>query len=194
MLNPAAPWQMWGSAVRLPIETTGLSIGRATEQIARVNYRRPDTWRFLLAARLLEAVNANPVVATLTIDYVVVPGVGRALVEIDDRNALTPANHPAFCRFVYSFVGGPGAVLPIGQLKWTTATRSPLLDDTDPASSIELHHFVAQDIQCTARLMLDSRPSPSSAVVELHAFFAPAVHIRPDWASEDYRGGETGGT
>lgn len=194
--NPIAPWHMWGTSEVLDIETTGASEGRADRQLARIDYKRPDTWRFLFAARLVDAVNPNPIACTITVDFVLLLGLGRSNLQVDDRNALpgVPLRYPGFCRFVFNFTGPPP--LPIGQLKWTSAVPSPLLDDTVATSSVLVNEFVAESITCSARLSIDSRPSPSSARLELHSFFAPNVHVRPEWWDDAnmFRGNETGGT
>jgi hypothetical protein len=68
---------MWGSSIRLGVETNGFTIGQIGGQIARVNYRRPETWSFWLAARLLEGTTV-PVNTTLDVDIIIIAGVGRA--------------------------------------------------------------------------------------------------------------------
>lgn len=196
MASPIAPWHMWGDRKIVSVESSGFALRTALTQLTRIQYKRPDTWSFFFGAKLLAAATNNPVDARLFVDFILIPGVGRSSFEIDDT-APAPIGGfpPAFCRFVFRWTGG--GVLPIGQIKWTTAVPSPLFDDADATSSVLVDHFPAEDIQSTARVGFSlSGPAIASATVELHAYFAPRSHVRPDWMSDgdQFLGGETGGT
>jgi hypothetical protein len=98
----------------------------------------------------------------------------------------------------------PGAVVPVTDAtidtdKWTTVARGPVMDDSETTPFRPLiDHFPAQDIQCVARAILTGFDAGDFVDVDLHAYFAPRSHVRPEWFADDegsrYRGSENGGT
>ncbi len=178
MTNPAAPWKMWGQK-RI---VTGLG-GQFNEpqQLARVSYKRPDSWRFFLAAQIVNGpVLGAP--ASLTVYFDLAFGVGLTQFSTPERD-----NTSNFHYFRWTIAAGiDPVILPA---KWTTQARGPLWDDSLTESSLT-DVVVAQDIQAYASV------APSAAgeyQVACTAFFAPNTHVRPDWFSEQFSGAEKGG-
>jgi hypothetical protein len=192
---------MWGDTKVITLGTGGFSLTTVASQIAKISYRRPETWSFLFAARLLEGNTVNPVNTDIFVDFILIAGIGRSSVELLNRESVLAGVAPGFCRMVFSWPGGGAG--PIGRAKWAAAVNSPELDDTVVAPSTSrtlIDHICAEDIQCSARALIRlSGPSPSSARVEVSAYFAPRSHVRPDWFAADpdlpqFPGGEAGGT
>lgn len=188
---------MWGSSLQIPVATGGFTAGEVTQQLSRISYARPETWSFLFAARLIAAARNNPVQMTITVDFVLNLGIGRSSLDVDDRAPTVTTARPAFCRLAWS-IGG-AAVIPIGGLKWTSTVPSPPLDESRSLGAVEypVTHFPAQDIQCSARVTFRlGAPAVATATVQVHSYFAPRTHVRPDWFADKnmFRGNEIGGT
>ena len=198
---PVAPWHMWGSSQQVSLtQTVAGGAPAQTMQLARVNYRRPETWSFWLAARLTGGdVNPGPGALVVEANVQVLFGVGRSIFRSEDQGQF------GFARFLWSL---PALVSPGGNLnnnKYTTRVNSVVLNDVDATSFQPIDHIVAQDIQCWATFSILSVPVGNSVSAELTAFFAPRVHVRPDWFTElgedvevneaiKYLGTERGGT
>lgn len=178
MTNPAAPWKMWGQ------KRTVIGFGgqfNPPDQLARVTYKRPESWRFFLAAQIVAGpVQAAP--STLTVYFDLAFGVG-----LTQFSTPPQSNTSNFHYFRWQI---PALQEPSAQpAKWTTQARGPLWDDALPESSLT-DVVVAQDIQAYASV------APSAAgeyQVACTAFFAPNVHVRPDWFSLQFSGAEKGG-
>lgn len=190
-----APWHMWGSSqvVTVPNVSDG-TIFQQSAQFAAIKYKRPETWSFLFGAEILQC--PTPVVPNLLVivQFQIVLAVGRSELTIP---ATTNGFNTGFCRFVWKFAATP--ILP-AQTKWTTTVRTPPLDEglVDPISEA-CDSFPAETIQCNAQVVTVTsggvvEPDPRTKV-NLHAYFAPRTHIRPDWFNEQdkYGGDETGG-
>lgn len=200
-----APWKMWGTTetFRAPLTTQPLSVGpipapRDTHQLGRVAYKRPESFRFLFHARIVEApASPGPVVdgefVNLTVVWEIITGVGR-----------TQSIQDEFARVNWLYADGPA---PTGRVKWLTQTNSPpLLEDTSGlvlTSTTPVQVIVGEDIQCRAFVHAftpETWFTPGAvAVVEVTALFAPNVHQRPDWFHPDgpieqvFPGDEIGG-
>jgi hypothetical protein len=156
MTVPVAPWSMWGQAEYVPLN--GTTVSRASPQLARINYRRPETWSFILWAQIVAGTSAGNIV----VDFDLVLGVGLINIPL-----------PTFAHFVFN---GP-IVAPL--TKFVTAVLAPPADDAAPATRQLIDKLAAQDIQCNARL---AAPDPSTALtVRVASFFTPLSHVRPDW-------------
>ncbi len=182
------PWHMWGSSqtVIVPNVSDGTVFQQST-QLARVDYHRPETWRFLMGAELVQA--PTPVVPNLLVivQIQVVAGVGRSQLTIP---ATTNGQNTGFARFVWKFGATP--IIP-AQVKWTTRVRTPPLDEglVSPFDE-ECDAFPAQSIQCNAQVVAVTsagvvEPDPRT-IVNVHAYFAPQVHVRPDWFKSAFAG------
>lgn len=188
---PLDPWHMWGDTI---IVTTRNSGPIATGQLARINYGRPETWRFLFAAKLIAApvigAGLSPVVS-VAIDLIV--GVGRSSMQLGSRENSVGMNLGGFVNFVFAW---PVAAQPPLNAKWATSTLSPPLDDGEPLIVTPVDHFSAQDVQASARVEFTGGGAPDTeeVQVEIHAYFSPNMHLRPEWFIEQFRGSEQGGS
>lgn len=179
------PWHMWGNSqtIRVNAETTDTTAPVGTGQLVKVSYKRPETWHFLLVARL---VNAPQVVLdnelAVTVYFDVIAGIGRS------QSVLQ-----TFETFSWGWVEGEAP--PYAKTLYTQQVRTPALRMVfdsgegiyvdDPASIQTFNELVAQDIQVTCRVNFFMRGinegDQSFADVEVSAFFAPKTHVRPDW-------------
>ncbi len=155
------PWHLWGTSQTLALDGSLAEFQSA--QLVKINYARPENWRFLFAAQLDDDLIGGD---SLEIDIDLIVGLGRSFVKL-----------PNF--WVHVFNGVAAAGLSV----WATK-------DTSPAAN-EL--VVAQDIQCSARLHGNFNPTLTKRLT-VSAFFAPNVHIRPEWFERHFRGNENGGT
>jgi hypothetical protein len=191
------PWKMWGSSETVVVDAQGATEQRQGQQLVSIDYRRPETWSFLLFAQLL----GGPQVALdqdFEVFFTVTAGLGRAISSLGVPNIPAFTTDSVFARMRWRVppFTSPGT-RPFSR-KWTQRTVSPPLDDIVGAgSAVELDRFVAQTIQCEATVVV---PSASVGPVRflVGAFFAPQTHIRPDWFADGpdavkFRGGECGG-
>jgi hypothetical protein len=194
--SPLAPWHLWGTSVPINTKVGGLGfVNTGTGQLARVNYARPETWRFLFGFQFLTLPpNDGTNHLTVVVDFDLIIGVGRSSIQL-----------LSFAQFFRSDT--PSNLAAQGTL-WTTATwGSPVTVDRTagtPVSTAPLvDTFVAQDIQCAARVRAAGGVTALAGKalgVQAHAYFSPNVHIRPEWFTDDtgdgtrFRGGENGGT
>lgn len=215
LLQPNPPWFMWGTSRRLTIDSTGRDPDVAASvsvQLARVAYKRPETWSFWFGARL---IGSQPYVgpAFVSVLFDIAIGVGRSNFVTGPEpvpNVFplpSPFDKVPFCKFVFSVPATQtGSEQPF---KWTTQVPTPRLDDRSPEGDNSfqvIDRIPAQDIQCNATLLVLPITVPSAQLyeVEAHAYFAPRTHIRPDWLypgspsqghpNVKFRGGETGGS
>ena len=205
--NPIAPWHMWGSQliVVAPIVADG---GATTTQMARVSYRRPENWRFFFGARLIDVPTqavGDPAL-TIYVKFDLIIGIGRAMTIVKSVNVPADPDGIGTLGFAnFTFLLGAPLVSTPRLLKWASSVRQPLEDDfLDRVEGDPVDHFPAQDIQCSARVMPRHSTVTGNVTVELSAYFAPNVHVRPDWFVEtgdlqvqrqhQFTGTETGGT
>jgi hypothetical protein len=192
--HPLAPWHMWGTSATLTVPHPSSSATQFVQsnQLARINYKRPDTWHFLFAAELLAApdgVLANNV--DVIVDFDLFVGIGRASVGMRGR-----PGEPGFARITFHY-SGPAAA-QIGVTKWTTQSQTevsntPTVLNPNPIV-LPVVEFPAQDIQCAARVTTQSASAVDAPTkVEVHAYFAPKHHLRPDWFAQEFDGDETEG-
>ena len=199
MSSPIAPWHMWGSSVQHASTLQAVSPSPfdpqgETRQIARVSYKRPDSWTFLFGLVLTRApdlVAATNV--TIRVDFDITVGVGRASMTL--ANGAVDGRGFGRLEILYT--------TPVTQRRpfatWTTVVRTPPVEGPQGAPLRQvIDRFPAEDIQCSARIFGTSgAPLLGTAFeVEVHAYFAPSTHVRPDWYGESapFRGNETGGT
>lgn len=210
--NSSPPWHLWGNTqrVRVPVQ---LAVAAAasrqgnTNQLLRINYKRPETWHWIFHARLISGPTNTPgFFTTLFVNWELAIGIGRSAI----RMYYEPGPFFAIPPFdVFSFQWGPTDLpCPAGAHVWATQATGPdktfstetTNNDTTPVSEI-----VAQDIQlqvqCIATTVSGNVSSLGGTVeVELSAQFAPKTHVRPDWYNErapleqQFPGDEVGGT
>lgn len=196
MSSPIAPWHLWGSSVLhrstlqavtpSPFDTQG-----EVRQLARINYRRPDTWSFMFGVVIVDRPNnVAAVTVTIRVDFELTIGIGRSSITL--KNGA--GNGQGFARLVTSYTTPVTQLVP--QAVWTTIAQTPNVF-AGPSQAL-LQSFPAEDIQCNARIFGTSGAPllGQPFQVEVHSYFAPRSHIRPEWYAEDsqFRGNETGGT
>lgn len=197
MSFPLAPWHLWGNQEQVKVAHPSSSASQFAQgrQLVKVNYARPETWRFLFGAQLLKApagVGVNNV--DVIVDFDVMAGIGRSVLSMQGR-----PGEPGFARIVFHYSGSPASQL--GVTKWTTQSQTPDLDNrTATPVILPISEFVAQDIQVSCRVTTQSASAADTeTLVSVHAYVAPNVHIRPEWFTDGadndrYRGLENGGT
>lgn len=191
------PWHMWGASRTLTLPPT--QAGALSTQLAKISYKRPDTWTFLLTAKLVSGneVLVNDLTVVALIDLMI--GVGRSRLQTNQNISVPAVARQAFARFQW--------LVPVGSVpgtlgnsnKYTTAVNTPPFDDNDANSFQVMREFPAQDIQVEATVAKIAAQPGQNVTVEVGAYFAPRTHFRPDWLrgpGEHFRflGGEVGGT
>lgn len=176
------PWHMWGNSITLdPIALSNEDFlaPDTTGQVVKVAYKRPETWHWLFAARILRAPGRPliPVASeVVTVKFDLIVGVGRSNFVMRD-----------FETFQWAWVGEQ--VVPFRHVMWSTSGLTPALGYTplptpepDPATRRVISQITAQDIQVSCRISINSEDGIGEpGAVEVAAFFAPKSHIRPDW-------------
>jgi len=191
------PWKMWGTSVNLDISATTIfdRTSRA-EQVARIDYKRPENWRFWIGAKLVtgnQNTSGVSLFATCIVDLFF--GVGRDIFDTGQNLdvASSTGGRGGWVEFVWEIPNLSTPGLTPNNVKYTTVAVTPPLDDQDPTSTQTIDHFVAQSISCRARCGYIG-----VAQFQVTAFFAPNVHLRPDWFLDDdnraFAGAEIAGT
>jgi len=170
------PWHLWGQSKQLIVTSGGVvTTPRTSGQIARVGYKRPDTWSFLLAAVIVGAQGpgGSPVSpGNLSVQFDVTVGIGLSQIT------LAPFGRP----LVFQWAGVP----TIGTQKWFTVAQSPVINDQDATpQTVQSNTLAAQSIQCQATCILQTPTNGDQLTVDVSAYFAPRTHIRPDWFDLD---------
>jgi len=172
------PWHMWGTIETLTLPITGPLTQTVSQQLSRVNYRRPETWHWLFFARLLQGptLEGEGDVTAATIFFDVTVGLGRASVTL-----------PGFEAFRFAWTS-PSPPPPPDEPKWsTTAVRPERGVPPGDEPDYTVYQIVAEDIQCSCRIGYGSQRGvvATPIILEVGAFFAPKNHIRPDWLQLD---------
>ena len=178
------PWHMWGTKKTVEItQDASLQVARQSEQLVRINYKRPETWRWLFAAKLISKTAPGDI--TLFVNWNLTFGVGRSSTQF-----------PAFEQYLFST-----AAIPINAndtiFSSTVSGRLRLQGvpaASQPATNV-IETIAAQDIQLQTDFVFASATAGEQCVVEVSAYFAPNTHIRPDWMlkSGSFLGEELGG-
>lgn len=175
------PWHLWGLEQTVVLPPSGATTQQSqSPQLARINYKRPDTWTFFFTATLISAVPTGPTSAVF-IAFDLTLGVGRQSTTI-----------PGFRQFTIAWTAAP----PLGQPFFASTAPNVISAGTvNPTTDGFVETFPAQDIQCAARVVI---PAANQGVtVSVGAYFAPRSHVRPDWygATGDplFTGAERGG-
>lgn len=184
------PWHLWGTTQRISLTTnvagdaTGGSI-----QIARINYKRPETWSFFFGVTLIGDAPLNTQVG-VSLDLII--GVGRSVFRFPDGvRGFGVGQQSSFCRFVWQPVA---TGIWENNPRWTTQTLGSPFDDAAPTVQVPLQWFPAQDIQASSSMVVAAAAGPVTVDAEITAYFAPRTHVRPDWFIEHFLGNELGGT
>lgn len=154
---------MWG--VEATVDLSQNPQVRRKVQLARVDYHRPESWRFILWAQ-----TPNFPAPTLTVQFSLYTGIGRT-------NFVQEIWH----EFIFSN----------GGRKWTSAVRAPAPDDAAPTDRpFLIDTVVGQNVNVAATVFSPGVATP--LVVQVGAMFAPATHVRPDWFSNSPKAFEAG--
>ncbi len=196
---------MWGGSARLTVTSGAVGPANATvspAQLARISYKRPETWRFLFWGRLLGGTTGAAATTQIHALFDVFVGVGRSVFDTQKAILGVPANFNAFASLVWRVPAGTVPGQQNFNIKWLQRVPGYTYDDsggaTPPTRDTDL--LVAEDISCRVRLVMSSGDPGVSVQAEVGAFFAPNVHVRPDWFSDDeeqapqFPGGEVKGT
>lgn len=192
------PWKMWGSTQVITVPAAFTTAPVAVPQIAQVNYRRPETWSFFLAAKL-ESFEAQGLDLTVFCDFELLLGVGRSLFDTSPPYIGGIPTSAPFARFGWIVPAGQPPAADAGSVKFCTSVVSPPLDETlaTPVGTL-IDHFVAESITSKATIRTSSLTAPLT--ISVSTFFAPRTHVRPDWFGNSdeearrFRGDEQGGT
>lgn len=203
IFHPAPPWHLWGTTIQLeappvPLGTPNFR-SRSRGQLARINYKRPETWSFFLGARLTggNISLGGPQLVEVRINLLF--GIGRSVFSTrqrDPQNPLSAGDH-AFCTFQWNILAG---VNPSTEpAKYTTQVYAPIMYADLPAFTNTIDWIPAQDLQAEVDLIHTKSDENQTLTAEATAYFAPRSHIRPDWFTdgreeEAFQGQETKGT
>src|SRR5262245_7494157 len=181
------PWHMWGTTETISIPIAGAAQVRLTQQLGRIQYKRPESWHFLFTQRIVSGESPPLLSYGWSTRFNVTTGLGRASVTL-----------PSFWVFSAQIVAP--ATLPVGQVLWSNiGIRPPGFTGDTGGTLVEL---VGQDIQISVDVALTSAIFPlQPLVLEVGSFWAPKNHIRPDWfndfegvvPAQVFTGGETEG-
>lgn len=152
------PWHMWGSTQVISCSTAGGVGTVSSTQLVRINYGRPEAWRFLAHVALPAG---TPAAASITVNFKAIMGIGRASVTLSPLAQFTP-----------------GASLAIGASSWQTRSFQPNFDGTLTTANPD-DAMVAQDVQAWAEMT--ANVSALNVPVQVSLMFAPNVHVRSDW-------------
>lgn len=178
------PWLMWGSTqnpVFIPTGAPGVATPQGV-QLARVDYGRPESWTFLLAAQVKQFTRDFGVVtADVLVDFDLTIGLGRSAYTLE-----------SFAQFAWT------GILPNTgtALIWTTEARSPGFNSADVLEHI-VKEFPAQSINVGVRVTATTSGAAVNPKInmEISAAFSPRTHVRPEWFKEGtFKGGEQNGT
>lgn len=174
-----APWLMWGSAQSqtFSIDAGNTGLGNAGGQIARVDYARPETWSFFLAANVTDFQYFGGGVPRLTIFYDLTIGLGRSTIAI-----------PAFETYFWDLPA------EVGVLRYSTEVTAPPRNNADTTQNL-IREIATQTLNLGYRAqMFVPAGQPATASIEVHGYFAPKNHIRPEWFKDGkFTGGEDTG-
>lgn len=83
----------------------------------------------------------------------------------------------------------------MGPLLWGTQTVSPQRTFPPAGNTFPVDSFVAQSINCEARVTNTSVDPLVRIRATASGFFSPRTHIRPEWFKDGkFKGGENDGT
>ncbi len=165
---------MWGSVQQVAI--LGADV-QTKSQLVQIDYKRPETWKFWISGVLTSATNIDPG-TFLNIDIDLTIGLGRSTVAI-----------PSFSRLTW----GPGvASIQPNVIRQCSTVEFPK-ENTVRVSNNVVDSLVFQNLQAESRAAFVESAATARASVQLTMFWAPEVHIRPEWFLQHFPGGETTG-
>lgn len=213
-----APWHMWGNSQRIDAVVQDSSAAQRTNspgQLVKISYKRPETWHWLFAAKLVTGP-ASPIVATqIEVAFDLAVGIGRSSIVLQSAGVV---QDKPFEQFFFQW--GPVATLfPRNAQLYSTQVLGPnRVFRTDapfpnqegfptPGAFVTgpslINEIVAQDLQLSCRVIALAPPGAASlgsiVTVEVSAQFAPKTHVRADWFQQApdevvFAGSEVGGS
>ena len=162
--NP--PWLMWGNSQTIELNQTNPNTNpKVSGQLVRIAYARPENWRFLFYAQIIEVRGLGN--ATLDINFNVQPGLGRSQVTL-----------LGFEHYHFNITGPTNN----GLTAYSTSVVGPPRSNVGTPVALEniISQFPGQDIQVNVDITL-SALTTQDVVVRVDAYFTPNVHIRPEW-------------
>lgn len=176
-LQGPPPWLLWGNTQEITAFATGGASAPipVSGQLAKISYKRPETWHWVFEARLLD----GPVLpalgshASVQILFDLTVGVGRSSVTLVAFEQFVirwhgPANPPIGTQVFSTSVFGPNRII------------DPLITPNEVRDNF-IDQITAEDIQLACRVIHQSTIAGTEAKVEVDAHFAPKNHIRPEW-------------
>lgn len=217
MRSGIPPWHMWGNTQVIEVnDTFAVNTPATAGQMLRISYLRPETWRWVFFARLLEAREAAAGESlVVSVGFNLTMGVGRSQITIPNFEQYTwawgaaaVARNPPLDYFKYSTASNGRMRIDFAELFVPPGTQDPWLIPPGPsggsppngptaARSLSNHidQIVAQDIQLDIAVNCSTFGGPLTAKVEVSAQFSPNVHLRPEWFKGGrYPGAEDGGS
>lgn len=173
----APPWLMWGSAQTINVKGSDVA---SSGQLCQIDYRRPDTWHFLIYGVVTRASNIDPG-TFLNIDIALTIGLGRTTIPI-----------PNFARLTW----GPGGATIQPNVVRACTTVEVAKENATRVSNNVINEVVFQNLQSTWSAAFVESNANSQADVQLTMFWAPKNHVRPEWFNSPlahFPGGETEG-
>lgn len=172
-----APWMMWGTTQTIALVN---SFNATSQQLVSIRYHRPDTWTFFFTAKFLSLNNANA--GRIIITYDISFGVGRSQQKIE-----------GFESYDATWLAG---LQPVGLQWWSQSVIGIPRSNPGPDTRENIiREIPAQDIDLNVRASYVDAfgPTTEQAIVEVSAYFAPKVHVRPDWFEQQFEPGVLGG-
>jgi hypothetical protein len=198
------PWHLWGNSqlIEATVQDSAASVRtNSPGQLVKISYKRPETWHWLLAAKLISGPASTTVSTQIQVAFDLTVGVGRSVVLMQSAGAFQDKSFESFF-----FQWGPVSTLfPRNVQLYSTQVLAPNRmyrseaplpnQDGFPVAGAfvtgppTIEQIVAEDIQLSCRVIAlaatGSATIGEKVVVEVSAQFAPVVHVRPDW----YRSG-----
>jgi hypothetical protein len=185
------PWHMWGTTQNVTTEIGLAATTVESNQVARVAYRRPETFNWIFAARLISGQNTSPFQTTVRVHFDLIVGVGRTMINI-----------PNFETLEWSWVAGLATPTDIHLFTTTAVGHRSALRTNLATTTVDtvIDEITAQDIQLSCRVvsLVTGGLVVDPYVVEVSGHFAPKTHMRPDWflpgpKGSKFPGAEVGG-
>jgi hypothetical protein len=195
----ASPWQQWGNTQNISVPPDLFTNPNVHEQqitLVRVQYNRPETWRFLFSARVLSGPGGPNHQSNVSVWFELITGIGRSAIRLPFWATL-----PEF-----AWNDAPGPFPTIIHHTSHAQDSNPIFSFTneDPQVLTQTQQFadlvVGQDMTVVAHCSFTTNlVTEQPAIVEVSGQFAPNVHVRPDWfqldghPGEQFAGGEVKG-
>lgn len=196
----ATPWLTWGNTQNITVPADLFTNPNVHEQqvtLLRAAYGRPETWRFLFAARMLSAPVAGAgKQANASVWLELFTGIGRSAIRLPFWIFLAEWNW-----------NNPLPVPSPNEVQWTTQAKSGdqtwITDETPQVTTtapVLTDLIVGQDMTVVAHAVFNTDiVNPTPIVIEVSGQWAPNTHVRPDWMqvdappAEQFAGGEIKG-